>query len=47
MNHLKSSNTGDPFWKFKKTYPKPVKRSCMDEDQDGGSKPPISTKNII
>ena len=32
------------FWKFRKTYPIPVKRSCMDEEQDGGSKPPISTK---
>lgn len=34
------------FWKFRKTYPKPVKRSCMDEEQDGGSKPPISTTLI-
>ena len=33
------------FWKFLKTYPKPVKRSHMDDGQDGGSNPPISTKN--
>jgi len=38
-----SSKKTISFWKFSKTYPKSVKRSYMDEDQDGGSKPPIST----